>query len=38
MSAWILGHKNPDSDSIVSAIACADLYRQESASAFRPGV
>ena len=28
MSAWILGHKNPDSDSIVSAIACADLYRQ----------
>ena len=28
MSAWILGHKNPDSDSIISAIACADLYRQ----------
>lgn len=26
MSAIILGHKNPDSDSIVSAIACADLY------------
>ena len=26
MSAWILGHKNPDSDSIISAIAAADLY------------
>ncbi len=26
MSAWILGHKNPDSDSIISALACADLY------------
>ncbi len=26
MSALILGHKNPDSDSIISAIACADLY------------
>ena len=28
MSAWILGHKNPDSDSIISALACADLYRR----------
>lgn len=26
MSAIIIGHKNPDSDSIVAAIACADLY------------
>ena len=26
MSAIILGHKNPDSDSIISAIVCADLY------------
>ena len=26
MSAIILGHKHPDTDSIVSAIACADLY------------
>ena len=26
MSALILGHKNPDSDSIISAIACAHLY------------
>lgn len=26
MSALILGHKNPDSDSIISAIVCADLY------------
>ena len=28
MSAIILGHKHPDTDSIVSAIACTDLYRQ----------
>ena len=28
MSALILGHKNPDSDSIISAIACAHLYKQ----------
>lgn len=28
MSAYVLGHKNPDSDSIISAIACADLYKQ----------
>ncbi len=28
MSAIILGHKNPDSDSIVAALACADLYRR----------
>ena len=28
MSAWILGHKNPDSDNIISALACADLYRR----------
>ncbi len=28
MSALILGHKNPDSDSIVSAIVCADLYKR----------
>ena len=27
MSALILGHKNPDSDSIISAIACAHLYK-----------
>lgn len=26
MSAIIIGHKNPDSDSIVAAITCADLY------------
>lgn len=26
MSALILGHKNPDTDSIISALACADLY------------
>ncbi len=26
MSAIILGHKNPDTDSIISAIVCADLY------------
>ena len=26
MSVIIIGHKNPDSDSIVAAIACADLY------------
>ena len=26
MSAIIIGHKNPDSDSIVAALACADLY------------
>ena len=26
MSAINIGHKNPDSDSIVAAIACADLY------------
>lgn len=26
MPAIILGHKNPDTDSIISAIACADLY------------
>ncbi len=28
MSALVLGHKNPDSDSIVSAIACTYLYQQ----------
>ena len=28
MSALILGHKNPDTDSIVSAIVCADLYKK----------
>ena len=28
MSAYVLGHKNPDSDSIISAIACADLYQR----------
>lgn len=28
MSAIILGHKNPDTDSIISAIACADLYKK----------
>lgn len=28
MSAYILGHKNPDSDSIVSAISCAYLYNK----------
>ena len=28
MSAIILGHKHPDTDSIVSAIACADLYKK----------
>lgn len=28
MSAIILGHKNPDTDSIVAAIACADLYQK----------
>ena len=28
MSAIIFGHKHPDTDSIVSAIACTDLYRQ----------
>ena len=28
MSAYILGHKNPDTDSIISAIACAHLYRE----------
>lgn len=26
MSAIIIGHKNPDTDSIIAAIACADLY------------
>lgn len=30
MSAIILGHKHPDTDSIVSAIACADLYKKRS--------
>lgn len=28
MTAYVMGHKNPDSDSIVSAIVCADLYRR----------
>lgn len=28
MSAIILGHKNPDSDSIISAIACEHIYRE----------
>ena len=28
MSALILGHKNPDSDSIIAALACAHLYRE----------
>lgn len=27
MTAYILGHKNPDSDSIVSAIVCEHLYK-----------
>ena len=27
MSALVLGHKNPDSDSIVSAISCTHLYK-----------
>ena len=27
MSAIILGHKNPDTDSIISAIACEHLYK-----------
>lgn len=26
MSAIIIGHKNPDTDSIIAAIACVDLY------------
>lgn len=26
MSALVLGHMNPDTDSIVAAIAAADLY------------
>ena len=28
MSALVLGHKNPDSDSIVSALSCTYLYQQ----------
>lgn len=28
MSALVLGHKNPDTDSIVSAIAAADMYKK----------
>lgn len=30
MSAIILGHKNPDTDSIISAIACEHLYKARS--------
>ena len=26
MSALVIGHMNPDTDSIISAIAAADLY------------
>lgn len=26
MTAYIIGHKHPDTDSIIAAIACADLY------------
>ena len=28
MSALVLGHMNPDTDSIIAAIAIADLYKK----------
>ncbi len=28
MSAYVLGHKNPDTDSIIAALACAELYQR----------
>lgn len=27
MSAFVIGHMNPDTDSIISAIAITDLYK-----------
>jgi manganese-dependent inorganic pyrophosphatase len=33
MKTYVIGHKNPDTDSIVSAIAVAELYRFEPARA-----